>query len=178
MIKMFLKKTILFALAAALGVASLPFASVAAAGADDPSVPPQGELTNERLEKIWARQLKAYEKFGRAEDFVAKVQQLIDRAGQNGKDVSGVQAALAAFEEALKDAKPIYASANGIVNSHQGFDASGKVTDPAKAKETVQEMGAKLKEIRDAMGGTGKALHDALQAFREANPRPEKTPTP
>jgi Xaa-Pro aminopeptidase len=39
-------------------------------------------------------------------------------------------------------------------------------------------MGGKLKEIREAMGGTGKALREAIQAFREANPRPEKTPTP
>ncbi|MBF8248594.1 MAG: hypothetical protein HW374_1394, partial [Bacteroidetes bacterium] len=83
-----------------------------------------------------------------------------------------------AFEDAVKDAKPVYESARGIINSHQGFDAEGKVTDPEKAKETVKQMGDKLKEIRDVMGGTGKALHDAIRAFREANPRPEKTPTP
>ena len=175
---LFLKKTILLALAAAVAMASLPFVSVAAAGAHDPSAPPQGELTNERLGKIWSRQLKAYEKMGKAEDFVAKVQQLIDRAGQNGKDVSAVQDALDAFVSALKDAKPIYASMNGILNSHQGFDSNGKVTDPEKAKETVRQMGDKFKEIRDAMGGTGKALHEAIKAFREANPRPEKTPAP
>ncbi len=175
------KKTMLLALVAALGLASLPMFGVAAAGAKDPSVPPQGELTNERLEKIWAKQLEAYEKFGKSDEFVGKVQQLIDRAGQNGKDVSGIQAALDAFEAALKDAKPIHASMNGIVNGHQGFDANGKVTDPEKAKETVRQMGEKLKELKDAkdaMGGAGKALHEAIQAFREANPRPEKTPTP
>jgi hypothetical protein len=172
------RKTILLALVAALAAASLPMFGVAAAGAEDPSAPPQGGLTNERLEKIWARQLRAYEKFGKAEDFVQKAQGLIDRASENGKDVSAVQAALDAFEDAFKDAKPIHASANGIVNSHQGFDSDGKVTDPEKAKETVRQMGGKLKEIREAMNGTGKALHDAIQAFREANPRPEKTPTP
>jgi hypothetical protein len=172
------KKTILLAVIAALGAASLPFVSVSAAGAYDPTPPPQGELTNERLEKIWARQLRLYEKMGKTDDFIGKVQQLVDRAGQNGKDVSAVQAALDAFEDAAKDAKPIYASANGIVNSHQGFDANGKVTNPEQAKETVRAMGETLKEIKDAMGGTGKALRDAIQAFREANPRPEKTPTP
>jgi Sec-independent protein translocase protein TatA len=52
------------------------------------------------------------------------------------------------------------------------------VTDPEKAKETVRQMGEKLKEIRDAMNGTGQALRDAIRAFREANPRPEKSPTP
>ena len=38
------KKTVLLALIAALGVASLPFVSVSAAG--------QGQVSNERLEKV------------------------------------------------------------------------------------------------------------------------------
>ncbi|HLA06513.1 MAG TPA: hypothetical protein VJ022_03645 [Anaerolineales bacterium] len=176
--KILFKKTVLIVLTAALALAGIPLVSVSAAGANDLSVPPQGELTNERLERICVRQLRAYEKMGRTEEFVERAQRLIDRASQNGKDISAIQAALDAFEDAVKDAKPVYESARGIINSHQGFDAEGKVTDPEKAKETVKQMGDKLKEIRDAMGGTGKALHDALRAFREANPRPEKTPTP
>lgn len=177
--KKMLKKTILFALVAALAVASLPFVSVAAQGANDPTPPAaQAEVSNEKLEQVWARQLKAYERMGKTDEFVAKVQKLLDRASANGKDVSAVQAALDAFVEAAKDAKPIYESANGIINSHQGFDANGKVTDPAKAKETVKAMREKMQEIRTAMDGTGKALHEAIKAFRKANPRPEKTPTP
>lgn len=176
--KFLFKKTILLALVAALGVASLSFVSVSAAVANDPTPPPQGELTDERLEKIWAKQLHLYEKMGKTEEFIGKVQQLIDRAAQNGKDVSAVQAALDAFKDAVDDAKPIYESAQAIIDSHAGFDSNGKVTDSEQAKETVRAMGEKLKEIKDAMGGTGKALRDALHAFREANPRPEKTPTP
>ena len=162
----------------ALGMASLPFVIVSALRSYEPTPPPQGELTNERIEKIWARQLRAYERIGKAEDFADRAQSLIDRASQNGKDVSAVQAALDAFEESIRDAKPIYESAHGIVNAHQGFDSEGNVIDPEKAKDTVHQMGEKLKEIRDAMGGTGMELRDAIEAFREANPRPEKTPTP
>jgi len=172
------KKTILFALVAALAVASLSFVSVAAQGANDPTPPPAGQVSNEKLEQAWARQLKAYERMGKAEEFVAKVQKLLDRATANGKDVSAIQSALDAFEAALKDAKPIYESAKGIINSHQGFDANGKVNDPAKAKETIKAMHEKMQEIRTAMNGTGKALHEAIKAFREANPHPEKTPAP
>lgn len=174
-------KTLLVALVIALAVASLPLGSVSAAGEDDP-VPAQGQVTNERLERVWARQIRLYEKIGvgfeRSDAFVERVQKLIDRAKENGKDVSAVQSALDAFEEAMKDAHPVYESAKGIINSHQGFDKDGKVTDPEKAKETVKAMGEKLKEIRDAMGGTGRALHEAIRAFREANPRPEKVPVP
>jgi hypothetical protein len=167
------KKTVLLALVAALatlGVASLSFGSVSAAG--------QGQVSNEKLEKAWARQLRIYALMGRTDNFVEKAQHLIERAAENGKDVSALQTALDAFETALKDAQPVYESTKGIVNSHQGFDENGKVTDAEKAKETVREMGEKLKEIKDAMDGTGKALREALKVFRQANPRPERTQTP
>ncbi len=169
----------LFALVAALGLAAMPFISVAAAGVNDPTPPPaeRGQISNERLERVWARQLRIYERLGHTDEFVERIQKLIDRAKANGKDVSAVQAALDAFETALKDVHPIYESIKGIVNSHQGFDSNGKVTDPQKAQETVKAMHEKLKEIKDAMNGTGKALREAIKAFREANPRPQPTPT-
>ena len=182
MIQIILKKTVLLGLVAVLatlGVASLPLFSVSAQGANDPTPPAaQGQISNERLEKIWARQLKLYERMGKTDEFVAKVQKLLDRAKANGKDVSAVQSALDAFKAAAKDAKPIYESAKGIINSHQGFDSNGKVTDPEKAKETVKAMHEKMQEIKTAMHGTGKALREAIKAFRQANPRPVKTPTP
>jgi hypothetical protein len=39
-------------------------------------------------------------------------------------------------------------------------------------------MHEKMQAIRTAMNGTGKTLHEAIKAFRAANPRPEKTPKP
>jgi hypothetical protein len=177
--KTLFRKTILIAIVAALGVASLPLLSVSAAGDYDPPVPEQRQIPDERLERIWARQLRLYERIGngfeREDRFIERVQSLIDRARENGKDVSAVQAALDAFEAAVQDARPIYESANGIVNSHQGFDENGKVTNPERAQETVQAMREKFQEIKDAMGGTRKALLEAIKAFREANPRPQPT---
>ncbi|HMS00084.1 MAG TPA: hypothetical protein PKK96_14110 [Anaerolineales bacterium] len=176
--KILFKKTMLLVLVAVLGMGSLSVFSVSAAGSYDPTTPPQGEMTNERLEQIWAKQLRAYEILSKTEEFIGKARQLIDRAAQNGKDISAVEAALDAFTDAAKDAKPVYESAQSIVDSHAGFDENGKVMDSEQAKETVHAMGEKLKEIKETMGGTGKALRDALHAFREANPRPEKTTIP
>lgn len=178
--KTLFRKTILLALVLVLGLAAMPFVSASAAGEYDPAPPPaeRGQIRTERLERVWARQLRIYERMGRTDEFIEKVQKLIDRAKANDKDVSAVQAALDAFKAAVKDAQPIYESVKGLINSHQGFDSNGKVTDPAKAKETVKAMHEKFKEIRDAMNGTGKALHEAIKAFREANPRPQPTPTP
>ncbi len=137
---MLFKKTVLFALVLVLGMAALPFVSVSAAGENDPTPPPQGQIPNERLERVWACQLRIYERMGRTDDFVAKAQKLIDRAKANGKDVSAVQAALDAFKAAARDAQPVYESVKGIINSHPGFDTNGKVTDAEKAKETVKAM--------------------------------------
>ena len=172
----FFKKTLLLALVVAVGVASLTVLGVSAAGLNDPQ--PQQQITNERLEKIWARQLVAYNRMGKTDQFIERVQKLIDRASANGKDVSAVQTALDAFAEAWKDANPIYQSMTGIVNSHPGFDENGKVTDTEKAQETVKSMRETMQEIRSILDGSGKALRDAIQAFREANPRPERTPKP
>lgn len=180
--KQLFKKTLLFALLAALLAAAIPFAGVSAMGQNDPATPPSAEISKEKLEQVWARQLRTYDRLGRgferADDFIARAQNLIDKASANGKDVTALQAALEAFEASIKEAHPIYESAKGIVNSHQGFDQNGKVTDPEKAKETVRSMGEKLKEIRSVLDGTGRALREAIRAFREANPRPQPTGTP
>jgi hypothetical protein len=174
--KRIFNKLILAAMTAALVFAVFP---VTSAYAQDEN-PPKPELTDERLEKIWARELKAYERLGKGfsdiDGTIAKFQSRIDKAAGKGKDVTALQFALDAFESALKSAKPKYESMNGLVNSHQGFDANGKVTDAEQAKSTVKEMGEKLKEVKESMGGTGKALREALKAFREAN-RPAETPT-
>jgi hypothetical protein len=171
----FFKKTILVALIAALGLTGLSAFSVSAAGLSAPATlaQQQTQITNERLERIWARQLRLFERMGRADEFIERVQRLIDRAEANGKDASAVQAALDAFAAAVKEANPIYESMKGIVNSHQGFDDNGKVTDPAKAKATVQSMHEKMLEIKTILNGTGRALREAIRAFREANPRPQ-----
>lgn len=180
--KLFFKKSMLLALMMALAVAVMPFVSASAMGEKDPTPPPTGQIPNEKLEQAWARQLRAYERIGKGYDhldsFTARAQNLIDKAAANGKDVSALQSALNAFEAAAKGAHPMYESTNGLVNSHQGFDENGKVTDPEKAKETVQAMHEKLQEIKTAMDGTGKALKLAIKAFREANPRPWTTATP
>jgi hypothetical protein len=177
--KTLFSKTILFALVAVLAVTTMPFVSVSAAGAYQ-TPPPQGGVSNERLEYTWARQLITYQRIGLGfeynDTFIQKVQGLIDRATANGKDASEVQAALDAFEAAIHKAQPIYESAGELVTSHQGFDENGKVTDAEQAKGTIQALRQKFEEIKTAMNGTGKALHQAIKAFREANPRPGSTP--
>ena len=177
MIKLFslFKKTALVALVAALVLAALPITSAYASGLGDPTNPPVDttRFSDERLERIWTRLQRVYERQGhildRADMMVDRFQNLIDRLKENGKGVTALQAVLDAFEDALREAHPIYESAKGIINSHQGFDAAGQVTDHEKAIETVKELGEKLKEVREIVGEPGKALREAFKTFRDAH---------
>jgi hypothetical protein len=99
---------------------------------------------------------------------------LVDRMNENGKDTVALQAALDTYAEALKDAHPVYEGAKGILNSHQGFDSDGKVTDREKAIETLKDLRDKLQEVRQIVGEPGQALREAIKAFRDAN-RPADT---
>ncbi len=134
-----------------------------------------------RLQLAWAREQRVYARFGtffgKVDERIARVQDLIDRAKANGGDVSAVQAALGAFRAAVKEARPIYEGGKGIVASHQGFDDGGNVTDFVAAIETVQEMRAKLVEIRQIIRPAAVTLRQAVRDFRQAN-HPVPTPTP
>lgn len=169
------KKTVLVALVAALALFALPVTNAYASGLSDPADPPanRARLSDTHLERLLARMGRIYERQGhrleRADVIIERVQNLVDRLEENGKDVAVLQAALDAFEEAIKDAHPTYESAIGILNSHQGFDAEGKVTDREKAVETIRELGEKLKEVREIVGEPGRALREALNAFRDAH---------
>ncbi len=166
-----IKKTIMFALAAALAVASLPFVSVLAAGTTTTSTPaPQKELSNDRLEQIWAHQERVYNRFGRSNKFILRAQRFINLAKAKGKNVSALQTALDAYQTAVRDAQLTYDSMKGIVISHPGFDKNGIVTNHTKAQDTVTTMRGDIRAVKSTLNGTGKALHQAIKNFREANP--------
>ena len=134
-----------------------------------------------RLQQAWVREQRVYDRLTRFFDNIdareQRGQQLIDKAKANGKDVSALQAALDAFEAAVKRAQPVFESTKGIVASHQGFDASGAITDPVKAFQTVLDMRGKLKEVRQDILPSARALRQAIRDFRSAN-QPVATPTP
>ena len=134
-----------------------------------------------RLERVWAREQRVYDRLGRFFDRVderlARGQALIDKARADGKDVSALQGALDAFTAAVKQAQPVFESGKGILSSHQGFDANGQVVDASKAIQTVMDMRAKLQEIKQIILPPARALREAIRTFRQAN-QPAATPTP
>jgi len=171
--KNIISKIMMAVVAAALALSAIPVSSAFAA--DDP---PKGELTVERMEKIWARGVRIYERmggvFGDIDAHIAKLQSLIDKAAANGKDVTALQTALDEYEAALKDSKPIYDELGEIITAHNGFDADGKVTNEDQARATLQSTREKGRELKAAMDGKFKAWREALKEFRKANqPKPK-----
>lgn len=174
-------RMLLIAMAATLGLASAPAATVYAMTpwvSTKPSAAAQ--VPNERLELAWARELMIHDRlaftFEHADQRLALTQQLIDKAKANGKDVTAVQAALDALAGAVERARPGFEGMQGTFASHPGFDAGGKVTDPNTAAETVRDLGAKLRETRSGLAEPMRALRDAIAAFRQTN-RPLRAPS-
>ena len=170
--KTLLNKVMLAVLAFSLLLAGLPLSSAQAAGltADPTPTAPVKDPTA-RLEAAFARQTKRIEKVGKlyaqADLGFPKLQARIDKAKAKGIDVSTVQAALDAVKQALKTARPLYDQAKSIADAHKGFDSAGKVTDQAAALETVKSFRETAKQFKTAMGGTVKALHEAIKALRQ-----------
>jgi hypothetical protein len=178
----FIKKFALATLVIAIGLAVFPLTGVSAAVSKDTSTPPTDQISiNTRLETVWAREQAAYKiegnRLAKANDFIAKVQVLINKANGKGWDTSAVQAGLNAFSAVIPAAQAAHNNGATIIASHAGFDANGKVTDRTTATASVKGLAQVLKDTRTAMNGTGRALMEAIKAFRDAHPRPE-SPTP
>jgi hypothetical protein len=174
-IALLLKKAVLTMAVAALGLAALPVPSVYAAGQYDNPTPAsdRSQFTDAQLARIWANQQRVYDRQGRILDRAGRIairaQQLIDRLKEQGVDTTSLQAALDAFKGGIEETRQVQQSAQEIITSHQGFDSVGQVSNHDQAMQTVKDLGQQLREFRSTLGEPGKALRDALSAFREAH---------
>ena len=182
MIMMWFKKTWLIALVTALSFGSFPLVTALAQGVTDlPTGTPTPSTPTDHLANIWSREMDAYTKIGsfltQSDVIIQKIQEKINKAKENGRDVTNVQAALDAFAKAIKEAEPLYENAGELIASHPGFDVNGKVLDPYQGVVTVKNLRDTLVEIRQLLIGPRQALRDAIKGFREAN-NPLVTPSP
>lgn len=158
-----------------LALAFVPTPSARALAPLATVTPPTVPGGTARLERIWLRQQARHDHLGVMFDHVQEridlAQGMIDQAKATGNDVTALQAALDGFSDAVQQARPIYDGMQGKVSSHQGFDANGSVTDVTLAANTVRDVHADFLSIRGVLSGPARALRDAVQSFRQANPR-------
>jgi glycosyltransferase involved in cell wall biosynthesis len=173
------KKLMLSALVVGLYSMALPLSSVSATSPSDLANPPLAQRDPLRLERIWMREQLRFQREGfllsQADAVIDHAQTLIDKASAKSLEISAVQAALEAFSAAIPAVQAEHDRGTPIISNHAGFDANGKVTDPAAAIETAKALAQVLKDTRLALNGSGRALHQAIREFRLAN---RKNPNP
>lgn len=179
----FFKKFVLAIVVLAVGLVALPASGVFAAGLPDETTPPATlPAGNLRLELVWSHAKTVYQRQGYllslTDDFIARAQILIDRANNKGWDTTAVQTALDAFNSVIPAAKAAHFPGAAIIASHNGFDAQGRVTDRTAAMVTAKSLVQVLKDTRATMNGTGRALREAIKAFRDAHRPDQSTVTP
>jgi hypothetical protein len=174
-------------LAAAVAVSCLAFApAVVQAQSGGPvtqTTPPvKGEKRSIALERAYAREQARLKLQGshldRAGKAAGKLDALIVKAKSNGRDVTALESALIAFRAQVVIARTDHDQAASILAAHAGFDASGKVTDAATAKQTVDSAHKSLADAGTVLQQAAADLHSAVRAWREANPPIKKTPQP
>ena len=181
MIVLWLKKITLMAVITVASLGTMPLVNAYAQSANPPATPATSQPSPDKLQKTWAREQIIFNRTGKildgANNLISKVQSRLEDAKAKGQDVSSIQSALDAFSAAVKNVQPIYTSMQTAVQSHPGFDATGKVTDPTQALQTIQDIHSKLESIHQSgLREAGKALREAIKEFRQANP--SATPSP
>ena len=95
-----------------------------------------------------------------------KVETLIEGLKGKGLDTSLLETALADFKAALASATTMHQDAAGVLNTHAGFDANGKVTDAQQAQMTIQAAGQSLQEARQTLNKATRDLVKDMRQFR------------
>jgi len=171
----------------------LPASSVFAAANPQTTTPPtatpaaparltpaeQAARVEQRLKNEQAWLTTQGNNLDRANKLVTVAQSVIDRFKARGVDVQPLQTALDDFNATLPSAVKVHETASGILNTHAGFDASGKVTDLATARATVQSAHESLEQCRQILKTAVSDLRTEIQNFRQAHkPAPKPTATP
>jgi small-conductance mechanosensitive channel len=149
----FLKTLALGAFAAMMAVlATFAFAPAPIASADPGTPPAEQGKVGDALEKLYQRQLKMLdqqkEQLTRAHTLLDKAHDFIDQQKAQGKDVTKLEKAVAKVEEQIDKAQAAHDEAAIVLNAHAGFDANGKVTDSAQARQTVTQAQKSLREAQ------------------------------
>ena len=115
---------------------------------------------------------------GKTTTVIDKVQALINTWQAKGVDVTFLQDLLNAFKSQVAGAQASHQAASGILSSHAGFDANGKVTVLSQAALTVQNAREALRTATTELTQSVKDLAAGLHLWRAQHTAPKATPTP
>jgi hypothetical protein len=100
---------------------------------------------------------------------VTAAQQWIADLQAEGKDVSALQTALAAFQAGLANAQTSFTTAKQTLDAHTGFDGSGNVTDAKQALTTLVDAGRAERQFHLTITQATIDFRTAIRNYRQAN---------
>ncbi len=140
-------------------------------GTTDPTPGPRKILTTQQVELRYQNQLLILQKMElgieKVESGFPKLTEKLTKLKEKGIDVSAVEAKLAAFSSAVAANKNHYEQAKVLLNTHNGFDSNGKVTNLESAHATLKAVRAEFKAYRDGIKEAAKAFREAVKSLRE-----------
>jgi len=126
------------------------------------------------LERLYQRTQKRLEIAGnnldKAEVFADKLETRFLKMAEAGKDVSGLQIVLTQFRQGIVDAHLKWDQASQFINTHNGFNADGKVTDAVIAKQTLLSTHEAMQQGREIMRNAMQSIRDSIREYRGSNP--------
>jgi hypothetical protein len=164
-----------------IGAYAFASANVALAAAPaQTAVPPQtslaevkGQLTPARLKVLYVReqnlQAAQQKRLANTSNVISKTQTYIDEQNGLGKDTTALVTALNAYTTSVTTAQAAHVTAQGILDTHAGFDGSGNVTDAAQARTTVLTADQAQREFHLTMNQAGVDLRTEMRLWRIQN---------
>jgi hypothetical protein len=157
----------------ALGlIMALPVSAVHAQDAGGPSnAPIQADKGYPFLEKAFQKIQAALgdleNAIQKAADGDEKVLGLINMGKTAGLDTSDLSSAQADYQASLANVQTMVDNAKTSMETHAGFDAQGRVTDPTDAKNTLREVVDAIKDARGELKNCVETLRSAVSAWLE-----------
>ena len=108
-------------------------------------------------------------RLNRAVEYAAKIDTMIAKLKAKGKDTAVLEQSVAAFRAGIAQARAEWQAASGILATHAGFDAAGKVSNADQARATLKGAHEHLESTHTIARGAYKSLHEAIAAHRKAN---------
>jgi hypothetical protein len=167
--------------AAILATAAFNLIPAGSVFADDTTPPqPNQQAEKKPLDQVFKLEQKAHDHQGdmitKAVSASSKMSELIARAKSNGKDTTALEKALADFNAKIGEIRLAFDRTGKLIKDHQGFDASGTVTDREQAVKTVDAVHKGNQEVRQSLAEAVKNLKGVGEEYRKANPRPTHIP--
>lgn len=169
---------------AGLALTLLMSAVAPASATADPAAQISKGERGDRLQNLFQREKKVLtslqDRLAKADAVEAKTRTFVAEQAALGKDVTELEAALAAYVGRTTTARTEIGKAKVLLDAHAGFDANGNVIDGKAALATVKDAGKAERAADLPLKRAALELTKAVRDFRRENglmPTPGASPT-